>query len=437
MSIERGWDSCQWVTSHDGVEIRHQPPRGAVILSKSPDTILLDRNSHGESSSNTFVIVLISVILIFGTALVVLFLVLGGDPPPNEFICTVGAFALFDNMYPPDGLCNYLFYAHALVSNGSVLAVEVDASWQQFKAHVKTYTMTQGGISFDARYIQPQAFDNQNTKNALNNLAAHNIMHYGILNIVRRLKDFDTYVDKAKQAIQKLKAIQGTDASRRLIMAIGLHDYNEPNAWERYRAAFRTAVEKTMADTVIAISSTGWIENEQNCYSAPTSVLDSMRLQDPARTIAKSYPDLKTHAALVAANVMYNKNTTRLGLSLEMGTLLYVLNATEMNIKKKSYRPCKQFYLTQADTVDCQGLTDSELLAGGMRYGSPLTAANMVLSWEDEDSLQEKLNGLKTSINLRPGLSWLLYDVHLGDLSSRCSTDAFERVQLVKDNLVP
>ncbi|XP_049527440.1 uncharacterized protein LOC125947120 [Dermacentor silvarum] len=179
--------------------------------------------------------------------------------PPNEFICTVGAFALFDNMYPPDGLCNYLFYAHALVSNGSVLAVEVDASWQQFKAHVKTYTMTQGGISFDAR--------------------------------------------------------------------------------------------KTMADTVIAISSTGWIENEQNCYSAPTSVLDSMRLQDPARTIAKSYPDLKTHAALVAANVMYNKNTTRLGLSLEMGTLLYVLNATEMNIKKKSYRPCKQFYLTQADTV--------------------------------------------------------------------------------------
>ncbi|KAH7964294.1 hypothetical protein HPB51_027468 [Rhipicephalus microplus] len=37
---------------------------------------------------------------------------------------------------------------------------------------------------------------------------------------------------------------------------------------------------------------------------------------------------VKTHAALISANTMYNKNGTRLGLSFEMGTLYYKLNET-------------------------------------------------------------------------------------------------------------
>lgn len=353
---------------------------------------------------------------------------------PAELICTVGSFAVFDNMYPPDDLCNLVFYTDVVVINGSLSGLQVDASWLQFKKHMSSYSVTEGGISFDARYLDPPLIDNQGLQQELTNLALANIKHYGALKILGRVNALDTYTSNVIVAFHKLKGTQGTDGSRRFIMAVGLYDYAEPNAWDRYRSKFTQLIENTVADTVIAISSTGWIENEATCAAAPTSVLDSKRLNDPQRTTAKSYPDLHTHAALVIAK--YTRNTTRLGLSLEMGTLLYVLNETTTDINKKAYLKCKQFYLTQSDTVDCQGLTTTSLLPGGMKFGSPVTHESVVLSWEDEESLTEKLDGLKSSANLPPGMSWLLYDVHLGDLSFRCLSDPFERVHFLKDRLI-
>ncbi|XP_075543521.1 uncharacterized protein LOC142577981 [Dermacentor variabilis] len=158
------------------------------------------------------------------------------------------------------------------------------------------------------------------------------------------------------------------------------------------------------------------------------------RLADPQRTTAKSYPDLNTQGHLVTFK--YTKNTTRVGLSLEMGTLLYVLNGTTTDIDKRAYHPCKTFYLTQSDSVDCQGHTISTLLPGGMKIGSPLSHTDILLSSEDEDSLTDKLDALKKSGKFREGWSWLLYNVHLGDISGGCSVDTFERVHFLKDRLI-
>ncbi|XP_075722271.1 uncharacterized protein LOC142765357 [Rhipicephalus microplus] len=337
-------------------------------------------------------------------------------------------------MYPPDGLCNYLFYTHVIVFNKTELAgVEVNASWTLFKKQIAARTKTAGGASFDAKYVTAQAFDDQGLKKHLAKLASANVKNYGILNMVTSVKNWDDFMNRARGTIAKLKAIQGNDSKRKIVMAIGLFDYNEPNAWDKYRKGFQDAVESTMADTVIAISSMSMMETSETCYAAPTSVLDSSRLQDPARTIAKSYPDLKTHAALISANTMYNKNGTRLGLSFEMGTLYYKLNETTDSLENRPYHPCERFYLTSIDVVDCiGGLYDIDLLPGGMKFGSPFVGPDVVVTWEDEESLKYKFYGLQNSTNLREGLSWLLYDVNFGDFSKNCNDNPFTPIEIMK-----
>ncbi|KAL1470512.1 hypothetical protein MTO96_040374 [Rhipicephalus appendiculatus] len=287
-------------------------------------------------------------------------IVIATPPPkllPDELICTVGAFALLPNAYPPDGLCNYLFYTHVFVYNGSLVGVDVDASWKQFIKQSASLSATAGGIGFDARYVTPEVFDNQAVQDGLRTLANQNLKHYGLLNIMTRLEHFVEYMERAKNTIAKLKSIQDNDPDRRMIIALGLFDYNEPNAWDGYRAGFRKAVEQGMADTVIAISSSGTDVTTVGCYSAPTSVLDSMRLQDPARTRAKSYPDLFTHGALVAAKPLYNNNSTRLGLSLEMGTLVYSMADNETTPEGNLYHQCNYSYITEADIVVSSSLS--------------------------------------------------------------------------------
>ncbi|KAH8028716.1 hypothetical protein HPB51_018198 [Rhipicephalus microplus] len=102
---------------------------------------------------------------------------------------------------------------------------------------------------------------------------------------------------------------------------------------------------------------------------------------------------MKTHAALISANTMYNKNGTRLGLSFEMGTLYYKLNETTESLENRPYHPCERFYLTSIDVVDCiGGLYDIELLPGGMKFGSPFVGPDVVVTWEDEESLKYKMD---------------------------------------------
>ncbi|KAL3235229.1 hypothetical protein MRX96_022518 [Rhipicephalus microplus] len=373
------------------------------------------QQQFGDQSSTSIVTILIAIIIVLGIAVVISFLVLGGDdksggasstttggevqrkvtkgprppsPPtmgpvpitvipmtrkqravPDDLVCTLGAFSVINAMYPPDGLCNYLFYTHVIVFNKTELAgVEVNASWTLFKKEIAARSMTAGGVSFDFKYVTAQAFDDQALKKHLDKLASANIKNYGILNMVTSVKTWDDSMNRARGTIAKLKEIQGDDSNRKIVIALGLFDYNEPNAWDKYRKGFRDAVENTMADTVIAISSMSMVESSDTCYAAPTSVLDSSRLQDPARTTAKSYPDLKTHAALVSANVMYNKNSTRLGLSFEMGALFYSLNETTDSLEKRAYHPCERFYLTGLDIVILFTLTSLSRLSFTLNY---------------------------------------------------------------------
>ncbi|XP_075556720.1 uncharacterized protein LOC142588785 [Dermacentor variabilis] len=162
-------------------------------------------------------------------------------PPPSELICTVGSFAILRSMYPPDDLCNYMFYTDVVVVNGSLHGIEVDASWKQFKKYMKTYTVTQGGISFDTRYLDPKRMNDRVLQQELTNLAADNIKNYGVLKLLARLTNLDIYMSNAIRVLEILRATQRTNG--KIVLAIGLYDYAEPKAGDRYRSVIKNAVE--------------------------------------------------------------------------------------------------------------------------------------------------------------------------------------------------
>ncbi|KAH6925902.1 hypothetical protein HPB50_011817 [Hyalomma asiaticum] len=375
----------------------------------------------------------------------------------GELICTVGSFAMTENMYPPDGLCNYLFYTHVFVYNSSLAGIHVEESWQRFKEQVASRTATPAGISFDARYITAQALDEIGVRNTLNTLAKQNIMHYGILNMITRLDALDDYMDRAKGAIAKLRTIQGKDAKKRIIIALGLFDYNEPNAWERYRASFRKAVEGTMADTIIAISSTGSIEDNSFCHVAPTSVLDSMKLQDPARTRAKSFPDLDckgdgTQMSLLSGGVKLGTSTTEpawlmswddeqsltekvqwMRLDETLGSDHYIVHLVIQRYKTPLITG--QAKITDWTAVRKHDVPDVQDIEEWTKQFLDMVAKHTKTVKLNVD--HPEIDGLQSSIDLRPGLSWLLFNVHLGDFSGQCMADPFERVMFLKNRLGP
>ncbi|XP_075730753.1 uncharacterized protein LOC142774250 [Rhipicephalus microplus] len=71
----------------------------------------------------------------------------------DEIICTVGSTAVFGQMVPPDGLCNYIYYTNVVPIKGDLFAVEINRSWEVFKETLATYQTTSGGIGFDVRLV--------------------------------------------------------------------------------------------------------------------------------------------------------------------------------------------------------------------------------------------------------------------------------------------
>nr|XP_037272974.1 protein phosphatase 1 regulatory subunit 37-like [Rhipicephalus microplus] len=77
-------------------------------------------------------------------------------PPPrqtstNELVCTIGTYAVVPAMLPPDGLCDYMYFCHVVVSKNKVYADRLDFSWDVFKAEMKKRDKTGAGIGFDSR----------------------------------------------------------------------------------------------------------------------------------------------------------------------------------------------------------------------------------------------------------------------------------------------
>nr|XP_037272975.1 uncharacterized protein LOC119164875 [Rhipicephalus microplus] len=146
------------------------------------------------------------------------------------------------------------------------------------------------------------------------------------------------------------------------------------------------------------------------------------------------------HASLVANNVSYSNAKAKLGLSFELGTMVYELaygDGRPLNFSIV-YAICKSYYVTSLDVVPCkiEGDPPFKKLQDNFNVGYIPDRPEVIYFWDDQDTLQKKVDLLKKSANLRTNMSWLIYDAHLGDLTRDCSQDNYELLTFLRTALV-
>ncbi|XP_077524138.1 uncharacterized protein LOC144135302 [Amblyomma americanum] len=354
----------------------------------------------------------------------------------KELVCTLGASAVMAYMMPPDGLCTYLFYTDVVVIANQLNAAETDTSWEMFQKEIQSRRKTKGGISFDIQYVTSSQFDNQGVKNQLNSLAAINMKSYGLLTLMTTVSKLTTLMAKAKDVLQKFKNLQADDRNRKTVLAMGLYDYHVSNAFNIYKAQFKLAVETMKADIVIAVSSTGLQENDDDCIAAPPSAYNTKVFkEEPAETTSKRYPDLKNHAVLVSRDTVYKTPHAQMGLSFEIGTLFYKINRTGLAFNKMAYTYCSHSSITHLDVWVCNNRGYYKFLAGGIMIGRTVESDYLIYFWDSKYTMQQKLDSMNKTANMRSNMVWLVNNVHLGDYTNSCETDPFLRLKIIRNDL--
>ncbi|XP_077536192.1 uncharacterized protein LOC144148546 [Haemaphysalis longicornis] len=254
------------------------------------------------------------------------------EPAVKELVCTVGRTAVLPVMYPKDGLCDYIYYTYVVVAYGRIRASTVKRSWTLFQARAKTYKTTGPGISFDARYLTTVQLRNRTVQEQLKKLAEDNIKHYGLLNTIAQDSNLEKMLREVWAVVEELKNIQNNSTSRKVIIALGMPDYSSGASWDSYGKLLKKTVENSLADTVIAISSTGMIESEQDCYAAPPTVIKAQM---------NIFPSLDRFALLVSVSTLYGKKTAVVGLSIEMSVMTYILDGDAPNPAEIPYKKCQ------------------------------------------------------------------------------------------------
>lgn len=199
-------------------------------------------------------------------------------------------------------------------------------------------------------------------------------------------------------------------------MAIGLYDYSEGDAWKAYKDVVKEVADTYKADTVIAISSAGPMRSESECYAVPPTALYSPN---------PKFIGLMNQSELVAPGYPYQNSLAVVGLSLELGTLLYVLRKDAQAEQDIPYSPCIDASMTSFDGICAQSKyvpisRDGNLVAVA-GYALAQSKNNVFLA-EMPSTFADKYQRMASSVGFRNRMSWLLFNVHLGDHTSNCTT---------------
>ncbi|KAL1468115.1 hypothetical protein MTO96_041687 [Rhipicephalus appendiculatus] len=279
-------------------------------------------------------------------------------------------------MYPPEAICQYLYYTDVVIVDGKIRASLERNSWKLFQMMARTSKKTKFGIAFDHWHITPQL---------------------------------------------ELKTIQGSDADKRTVIAIGSYDYT--GFIDKYKNIFANVLNTFKVDAVIAISSVSSMEDKASCYAAPPTVVSSPQPR---------FPSLETHWPLVSAKAKYANAEKLRGLSFEMGTLLYVLEKDAASLNDSAYAKCLDFGMTTRDVLcGMRAFVNRKqyLSRPYMLYATFVRdekTPRRVAFTEFAISPRNKYDAVRQkygSLHHRGVL--MLFNVHMEDVRKRCGADPF------------
>lgn len=322
-------------------------------------------------------------------------------------LCTVGP-SLQEQSIPPDGICDQLFYTSVHVMRRTVHSVHDELGWLRFKEAMAAVSQpgTTGGLAFDVRYLEEKALYDSELRTDLRTLSTKNIRHFGILNVIANADVLTGMVAKLKKITARLKMLQYHDKTRFLAVAMGLSTYNQGSAWDKYRQLLRT-VSSFPVDVLVAISSVSTI-GDNECSAIPPSVWQSAN---------GTSPTIKHQLEFVSESAQYVRSDIRLGLSFEMGVTSYVLQDPSTRRNSSPFAPCGQYSLDSYEQVCRSTGKVSRITSIETNVGS---SGSWIFFFDDEYSLVEKAQKVMTSAR-KNKFCWLLFDVHLTDLSGTCS----------------
>ncbi|KAL1467919.1 hypothetical protein MTO96_041830 [Rhipicephalus appendiculatus] len=322
-------------------------------------------------------------------------------------------------MYPPEAICQYLYYTDVVIVDGKIRASLERNSWKLFQMMARTSKKTKFGIAFDHWHITPQLV--RDATGDLGSLATQNIGSYGLLNIIRKPSELNKVVLAMKPVIEELKTMQGSDADKRTVIAIGSYDYT--GFIGKYKDIFAIVLNTFKVDAVIAISSVSSMEDKASCYAAPPNVVSSPQPR---------FPSLETHWPLVSAKAKYANVEKLRGLSFEMGTLLYVLEKDAASLNDSAYAKCLDFGMTTRDVlcgmrafVNRKKYLSRPYMIYATFVREEKTSRRVAFS-EFAVSPRNKYDATRQkygSLHHRGVL--MLFNVHMVDVRKRCGADPF------------
>ncbi|XP_072145567.1 uncharacterized protein [Dermacentor andersoni] len=137
----------------------------------------------------------------------------------KEIICTVGGVVAEIKGFPPDSLCDYIFYTHVYVhpNSSEVLSSNYASTYRMFLDNMLSYAKTEGGISFNVRDTDSTLVNK--AKGNLQDLKNNKIWHYGSLDVIDILDNLKPLVRVALKLLtmSSVKVLLENDTHSALI----------------------------------------------------------------------------------------------------------------------------------------------------------------------------------------------------------------------------
>ncbi|XP_070378484.1 uncharacterized protein [Dermacentor albipictus] len=326
----------------------------------------------------------------------------------TPLVCTVSGGALAFTAYPSPTVCSYVFFTHVLVGEGKLRASESGVGLDDFVRSLRgdDFSGYPGGVSFDARYLDPASLDDGGVKLELEKLAANNIRHRGILNVFSLASYFPTLVTTVGAAVTKLRTLMGGDRSAHIVLAAGIWNYNDTGAWNVYKTQFGVMANFDV-NILISISSVRTMALRERCQVAPPTVW---------RTTRDNFPGFDKHATLLLSSTAYTRPDLYVGLSFEMGVMLYQLTDTSTPRERVPYAPCTDVVLVGYEQVCDPKVSLSRMDELPAEFGATSSSVFFYDSWE---TMKRKVDNVM-KLPLRKKIAWMLFDTHLSDVTWEC-----------------
>ncbi|KAL1486709.1 hypothetical protein MTO96_008782 [Rhipicephalus appendiculatus] len=354
----------------------------------------------------------------------------------EPLVCTMGIRTNSTQMFPPDGLCEYLFYDSLYLQGRNTFAApnQFDINLRTFVDIAPSYSTTSFGIGFSYNsalhlqlYLQQQA-----TKkfNVMQHFWDHSIYHIGVL-------DSATVDPKEADVISALNCLKilRDDFSQEIIsQGIKVFTFFAASIPDATWASFytRNFTNLLMPDLYIAL---GHYSRGDN--SLPTCLVVPPTLLHRPRAAEDSYQYDLTSAAESIVRLSGLRLKSALSVTLS-GHLAVLKDPT----KRGFLAPCMtnnsiDSFASYAEVCRSPNYTSPPVYdpqAEAVQYS--YTTEPMVFSYDDRKGLVRKLCAIKEQhTNTKFGIA--VFDVDYADFTNVCKSRGgpFARLQLVRSVL--